>query len=201
MWAAPASWHFGAELCKSTDMGKTWDAPEKMRIKMPKPTKKSLENIWQIAPGADADTLYVGVAPAALFESHDRGETWSVEQRSLDPSASQKMEAGFWRPVPAHDRDRHKNPNDIKIAISTGGVYQTADGGQKWQVTNTGVKAYFMPNQYPEFGQCVHKIAAASEKEKPFLFAKPSRRLSAAATERRPGRRSRTACRQILVLV
>src|SRR3954464_12272228 len=76
MWAAPASWHFGAELCKSTDMGKTWDQPEKRRIKMPAATKKSLENIWQIAPGAHPDALYVGVAPAALFESRDRGETF-----------------------------------------------------------------------------------------------------------------------------
>ena len=57
MWAAPASWHFGAELCKSTDMGKTWDQPEKRRIKMPANTKKPLENIWQIASGADANTL------------------------------------------------------------------------------------------------------------------------------------------------
>ena len=41
MWAGPVSWHFGAELSKSTDMGKTWDAPEKLRIKMPKTSKKS----------------------------------------------------------------------------------------------------------------------------------------------------------------
>jgi hypothetical protein len=45
MWAGPVSWHFGAELSKSTDMGATWDAPEKMRIKMPKTSKKPLENI------------------------------------------------------------------------------------------------------------------------------------------------------------
>ena len=57
MWAAPVSWHFGAELCKSTDMGATWDQPEKRRIKMPATTKKSLENIWQIVPGGDADSL------------------------------------------------------------------------------------------------------------------------------------------------
>ena len=69
MWAGVASWHFGAELCKSEDMGKSWDQPENRRIKMPANTKKSLENIWQIAPGADDDSLYVGVAPAALFES------------------------------------------------------------------------------------------------------------------------------------
>ncbi|MGE3468407.1 MAG: exo-alpha-sialidase, partial [Pyrinomonadaceae bacterium] len=61
MWAAPASWHFGAELCKSLDMGKTWDMPEKRRIKMPAATKKSLENIWQITAGGKDDTLYAGV--------------------------------------------------------------------------------------------------------------------------------------------
>src|SRR5512139_1084316 len=61
MWVAPASGHFGAELCKSTDMGKTWDQPEKRRIKMPATTKKSLENIWQITAGGDNDSLYVGV--------------------------------------------------------------------------------------------------------------------------------------------
>ena len=88
MWAGPVSWHFGAELCKSTDMGKTWDQPEKRRIKMPAGTKKPLENIWQIAPGGRDDTLYVGVAPAALFESHDRGE--------CRPEQSQ--------PTPAHHR-------------------------------------------------------------------------------------------------
>jgi len=80
LWAAATSWHFGAELVKSSDMGKTWDAPEKMRVKMPKPTKKSLENIWQIAAGADPDTLYVGVAPAALFESHDSGKTFQLNK-------------------------------------------------------------------------------------------------------------------------
>ena len=51
------------------------------------------------------------------------------------------------------------DPNDLKIAISTGGVYQSSDGGKSWNVTNKGIKAYFLPDQYPEFGQCVHKIA------------------------------------------
>ena len=44
--------------------------------------------------------------------------------------------------------------------MSTGGVYRTADGGDTWQASNTGIRAYFMPDEYPEFGQCVHKVAA-----------------------------------------
>jgi hypothetical protein len=45
------------------------------------------------------------------------------------------------------------------VAISSGGVYRTEDGGQTWTPQNQGVRAPFLPNKYPEFGQCVHKIA------------------------------------------
>lgn len=170
MWAAPASWHFGAELCKSTDMGKTWDQPEDRRIKMPKPTKKSLENIWQIAAGGDDDSLYVGVAPAALFESHDRGLTFRLNKGLWSHPHRKKWEPGFGGLCLHTIVTDQKNPKDIKIAISTGGVYQTNDGGEKWQVTNTGVKAYFLPDPYPEFGQCVHKIARHPGKRRTFFL-------------------------------
>ncbi len=45
------------------------------------------------------------------------------------------------------------------VAMSTGGVYNSRDGGQTWNPGNTGIHAYFMPhNEWPEFGQCVHKV-------------------------------------------
>jgi photosystem II stability/assembly factor-like uncharacterized protein len=47
------------------------------------------------------------------------------------------------------------------VAISTGGVYRSSDGGQSWGASNTGIRADFMPEdqRYPEYGQCVHKVA------------------------------------------
>jgi len=47
------------------------------------------------------------------------------------------------------------------VAISTGGVYRSDDSGQTWRASNTGVRAQFLPepDRYPEYGQCVHKIA------------------------------------------
>ncbi len=170
LWAAPASWHFGAELCKSTDMGKTWDQPEGRRIKMPKTSKASLENIWQIAAGGDANSLYVGVAPAALFESHDGGETWTLNKGLWSHPHRKKWTPGFGGLCLHTIVTDKKNPNDIKIAISTGGVYQSADGGDSWKVTNTGVKAYFLPDPFPEFGQCVHKIARHPRKKNTYFL-------------------------------
>ena len=170
LWAGPVSWHFGAELVKSTDMGATWDEPEERRIKMPKVTKKALENIWQIAPGADPNTLYVGAAPAALFESFDRGGTWKLNKGLWSHPHRKKWQPGFGGLCLHTIVTDKKDPKNIKIAISTGGVYQTADGGENWQVTNTGVKAYFLPDQYPEFGQCVHKIARHPRKKDLFYL-------------------------------
>ena len=60
----------------------------------------------------------------------------------------------------------------MTAALSTGGVYQTTDGGQSWEPRNQGIRAEFLPEgqQYPEFGQCVHKVARhPSRPERLFL--------------------------------
>jgi photosystem II stability/assembly factor-like uncharacterized protein len=65
------------------------------------------------------------------------------------------------------------DPSDHKrmgVAISTGGFYRTDDGGESWQARNVGVRAQFLPDKYPEFGQCVHKVTHhASRPERLFL--------------------------------
>jgi hypothetical protein len=45
------------------------------------------------------------------------------------------------------------------VATSAAGTYRTEDDGLSWQPRNKDVRADFMPDIYPEFGQCVHKIA------------------------------------------
>ena len=37
-------------------------------------------------------------------------------------------------------------------------MYATDDGGATWRPSNKGVRADFLPEKYPEFGQCVHKV-------------------------------------------
>src|SRR5439155_609391 len=47
----------------------------------------------------------------------------------------------------------------VHLGISTGGHYVSEDGGATFAAANTGVGAAWAPVNYPEFGQCVHKIA------------------------------------------
>jgi photosystem II stability/assembly factor-like uncharacterized protein len=44
------------------------------------------------------------------------------------------------------------------VAISAAGAFRSDDGGSTWKPINAGVAADFLPEKYPEVGQCVHKL-------------------------------------------
>ena len=52
-----------------------------------------------------------------------------------------------------------RDGNRVHLGISTGGHYLSEDGGETFAAANQGVGAGFTPDPFPEFGQCVHKIA------------------------------------------
>ncbi len=160
LWWAQQSFRWGTVLCSSDDFGKTSTEPETYSVKFPPESKLALKNIWQISLGGPSspDTLYCGVEPSALFESHDAGITWAPVQSLLDHPHRPKWTPGGGGmclhtilPDPVDSRR-------MMIAMSTGGAYRTDDGGATWQARNQGVRAEFLPDKYPEFGQCVHKI-------------------------------------------
>lgn len=174
LWAAVNSPFWGSFLSSSNDFGKTWSDPETYNIKFPEGSDVSLKQIWQIAeghPGED-DTLYCGVEPASLFKSTDAGETWTLERGLFDhPHRTQWMPGGGGLCLHTIIPDP-SNKNRMWVAISTGGVYRTDDGGKNWQPRNKGICARFLPpdQQYPEWGQCVHKVVNhPSKPERMFL--------------------------------
>jgi photosystem II stability/assembly factor-like uncharacterized protein len=158
IWAGPSSMHFGALLRSSDDFGKTWTNPEAANVKFPKKAGAALKNIWQIAMGRDKNTIYCGVEPAALFISKDAGESWKLNNGLWDHPQRPKWQPGggglCLHTILLDPEDQKR----IRIAISTGGMYVTEDAGKSWRPSNQGVRAVFLPNKYPEFGQCVHKV-------------------------------------------
>ncbi len=160
LWAAPGSAFFGVTLRRSDDLGATWTEKDAHPVKFPEESGLALKRIWQIRPGRDdqMDTIYLGVEPSCLFESHDAGATFSPVPGFLNHEHRPKWQPGAGGlclhtiiPDPAsHDR--------MLVAFSTGGSYRTDDGGESWRPRNVGVRAEFMPDKHPEFGQCVHKV-------------------------------------------
>jgi photosystem II stability/assembly factor-like uncharacterized protein len=153
--------HWGPTVSHSDDLGATWAESEGGAVRFPEGTEAALERIWQlqgdpVRPGR----VWAGCEPTSLWRSDDAGETFGLVE-------------GLWNHP--HRPDWHPgaggaavhsvitDPSDdarLLVAMSTGGVYVTSDGGTTWSPSNTGISAYFNPDPYPEYGQCVHKIAA-----------------------------------------
>jgi serine/threonine protein kinase len=171
IWASTSS-YWGTLLRSSDDFGKSWTNPQQAPIRFPADTGVSLKNIWQITPGRseEPDVLYCGVEPAALFESRDAGETWSLVRGLFDHPHRPRWVPGNGGLALHSIVLDPSNQQRMYVAISSGGVYRTDDAGRSWTAQNRGIRAMFQPDKYPEFGQCVHKIALhPSRPERLFL--------------------------------
>lgn len=159
IWASTQSF-WGTVLRSSEDFGRTWTNPQEAAIRFPADTGLSLKNIWQVSLGRldEPDVLYCGVEPAALFESRDAGGTWSIVRGLFDHPHRPRWVPGngglALHTIVLDPADKRC----MYVAISSGGVYRTNDGGRTWSAKNRGIRAMFLPMKYPEFGQCVHKI-------------------------------------------
>jgi hypothetical protein len=164
--AGPQSMHWGALVRTSDDFGRTWTNPEEAPVKFPERAGVALTNIWQLVPGpsSEPDVLYAGVEPAALFVSRDAGATWALNEALWDHPQRARWEPGGGGLCMHTVLVDPADSNRIRIAVSTAGMYVTEDGGKTWRPSNNGVRAQFRPDKYPEFGQCVHKVAQSRQR-------------------------------------
>jgi hypothetical protein len=172
---------FGPSTHYSDDMGATWvqaaqvpvfsrpsrsgrplGTPDEARDdNTSRTTPEKVLKVWNITPGrySEPGVLYAGIEPGALFISHDRGQTWELNESLYDHP--QRAE---WFPG-AGGLGLHtilldpEDTNRMYVAVSTGGCYRSDDGGATWLPRNKNVRTDFLPNKYPAFGQCVHKMA------------------------------------------
>jgi hypothetical protein len=154
--------HWGPQVFRSDDLGRTWDETKCGAIRFPEDTGAALERVWQLRPAPEGQdgVVYAGTEPSALFKSTDNGETFEIVRSLWDhPHRPNWAPGGGGQAI--HTIVPHPtDPRTITIAMSTGGVYRTDDGGETWSPFNRGISAEFMPvDETPEYGQCVHKVA------------------------------------------
>jgi photosystem II stability/assembly factor-like uncharacterized protein len=155
-------WHIGPQVMHSDDLGQSWQASSKGGVAFPEDVGRAVEAIWSIAPSpTELGVVYAGSEPSALWRSTDGGENFELVRGLWDHPHRPEWQPGNGgqaiHTLLPHPTDAAK----MHVAMSTGGVYRTSDGGTSWEPANQGIKAEFMPDEvsYPEWGQCVHKVA------------------------------------------
>ncbi|PLW71998.1 exo-alpha-sialidase [Streptomyces sp. SCUT-3] len=153
--------HWGPSVFTSDDLGATWDEPARPAVRFPEHTGTSLERVWQLQPaGPEAPgVVYAGTEPGALFRSEDGGRSFSLVDALWEHPQRKHWAAGYGGQAVHTVLPDPRDADAVTVAVSTGGVYRTHDGGRSWAPSNTGVRADFLPGPSPEFGQCVHKVA------------------------------------------
>jgi hypothetical protein len=164
LYAATYSDWWGCDIQRSRDGGRTW-MRTKGGVRYAKDSGLSVKCVWHIRPGRanEPGVVYAGVDPAGLFRSEDGGNTWE-ELLGLNRHSTRKR----WFPgkgglilhtILPDPADKRR----MQVAISAAGVFRTEDGGRTWEPRNRGTRADFLPNKFPDLGQCVHKLVMAAD--------------------------------------
>ena len=157
LYASSCNPFFGMKVLRSTNMGKELHGDEVGEQAFPKEDGRALANIWSLEAGGGKKELWCGVGPAALFKSDDGGDSWDMV-----PGISNHEHARKWQPgaggLCMHAIIRDGNRVHLGILhrrpLSERGRWRNVQGVQsrRW-------RRLCAPDPYPEFGQCVHKIA------------------------------------------
>ncbi len=168
-YAAANSGWWGPSLFRTRNGGRSWtevSTPGTPRLRARKPpveapsSKFPIKNLWQVVPGPTDEprTVYLGADPGLLFRSNDEGASWTPVT-GLNEHPTRKD----WSPG-AGGMCLHTilfDPEDARrmyVGISAAGAFRSDDGGAHWNPKNVGVEAPFLPNRFPELGQCIHKF-------------------------------------------
>jgi hypothetical protein len=130
-----------------------------------KPIPWSTQRIWALEAGAadEPGVLWCGTMPGGLFKSIDYGQSWELMRGLWDhPKRPQWNGAGMDLPGLHSIVVDPRNSKRVIIAVSTGGIWITEDGGATWGQRGTGMRADHVPPEmtHDPLAQDVHCLRA-----------------------------------------
>src|SRR5215471_19044498 len=155
--AAASEWH-GSAVWRSADLGETW-ALSSEGLAYDEEGGRKVSKVSSLA--VVGDRVLAGAEAPGIFESRDRGETWSLLTTLAGQPGSE-----------AWDDPKNQPPGHLGIsalmqdgddgsrfwAIVQGvGLFETGDAGETWTPRNRGLRADW-PREHEEVGFCVHRL-------------------------------------------
>ena len=174
VYAAVNNGFWGPMVQRSSNWGKTWKeiatpltpvkkerTPQFNEENPTAPVPRPLNNVWHIEPALESepDVIYLGADPHLLFRSPDRGASWEPISAINDHPSKKDWAPGAGGACLHTILLDPRDPKRMYVGLSAVGTFRTEDGGASWKPTNRGVMTPFLPNKYPETGQCVHHVA------------------------------------------
>jgi len=163
---AAGTGHLGPTLFRTTDFGATWsEASRPPAFHSGERLARSLRRVFWLTPGhADEPGVwYAGGSPQGLFRSEDAGDTWAPvdgwndhpmwETWSEYPEEN-TPDGSMLHSVIVDPRD----PDHLYLGLSSGGVFESTDGGKDWATLNQDVEAVFLPEPDADYGHDPHCV-------------------------------------------
>jgi photosystem II stability/assembly factor-like uncharacterized protein len=164
---ATSTGHLGPTVMRSSDGGATWmEASRPPAFVAGDRLGRALTTVFWLSPGhaSQPATWYAGGAsPQGLFRTDDGGDTWApvtgwndhpMWETWCEWPEENTPDGSMLHSVNVDPRDAEH----LYLALSSGGVFETTDGGASWAPLNAGVATAFLPDVEPEFGHDPHTV-------------------------------------------
>lgn len=165
---AASAGHLGPTIFRSVDQGRTWKEagqPPAFPKAAPGENGDAVRYTFSLWPGHvdEPGVFYAGTSPAGLFRTEDGGITWEGVAGFNDHPMRRTWigEPDFAPPGGGGLHSLQIDPRDpdhIYIGLSTGGVFETQDGGSTWNTLNKGLSGEFLANPGADFGHDPHAL-------------------------------------------
>lgn len=167
MLAAARTGHLGPTVFRSTDNGRTWKEATRPPA-FGEGSGRVVDHTFWLTPGhaSEPGIWYAGTSPQGLFRSGDAGATWEGVN-GFNQHPQRKAWCGGDQDGTPDGAKLHsiivdpRDPRHLYIGMSSGGVFESVDGGNGWHPLNKGVRADFLPDPFPEYGHDPHCVRQA----------------------------------------
>jgi hypothetical protein len=166
--AAARTGHLGPTVFRSGDGGRNWKESSRPPG-FAEGSGRVVDHTFWLTPGhaSEPGSWYAGTSPQGLFRSVDGGATWDGVA-GFNAHSQRKAWCGGDQDGTPDGPKLHsilvdpRDPKHLYIAMSSGGVFESVDAGADWKPLNKGVRADFLPDPHPEYGQDPHCVRFAS---------------------------------------
>lgn len=160
-FACVTSAFYGPKLFFADDPSGEWEQAEGLAL--PEGAEQALERLWTVVPGEAEGLLYAGGAPGVLFESHDGGRTWTLNDAFWNQPTRPEWSPGAGGMCLHSIATWPGDPARLALGISAVGVWLSDDGGQTWRHGNAGLVPRYLPEEAraDTITLCVHNLHRA----------------------------------------